>query len=103
MTVLAQVGSKLREPVSKKDISKGVDDLIQKLFKRLSEKGYGSYASRHEILGILVEEMDEVMDEVRINTPRGYLNFRKELLDVAVGALFGYICMSGQYIKPPKR
>jgi len=102
---LAQRTSKLKRPVvSSQSINIGIRHIEEKLFHRLATKGYGSYASRHEIFGILAEEMDEVLDELRLNTPEGYRDFRKELLDVAVAALFGYICMDESYIPfYPKR
>lgn len=97
------MGSKFREQVSGAHIDKGCNDILLKLLTRLKEKGYGSYASRHEILGIIEEEMLELKEAVRINTPRGYIRYKEELMDVAVAALFGYISMDGGYIKPPKK
>jgi NTP pyrophosphatase (non-canonical NTP hydrolase) len=95
---LAQPGSKIRPKVADWSINEGLISVRNKLRFRLETKGSGSYASRHEIYGILAEEMDELLDELRINTRRGYKNFRKELLDVAVAALFGYVCMDENYI-----
>lgn len=96
---MAPVGNSRLE-VDEGDIQKGLAHIQAKLRQRLQKKGYGQYISRHEIYGILAEEMDEVLDELRINSPEGYENFSKELLDVAVGALFGYICCEFGYIKP---
>ncbi len=96
---LALLGSKLKRiPVSAQDINRGIKELEDKLFYRLATKGYGAYASRHEIYGILAEEMDELLDELRINTRPGYKNYRKELKDIAVAALYGMICMDQKYI-----
>jgi NTP pyrophosphatase (non-canonical NTP hydrolase) len=95
----AELNRFVRPEVSKEHILAGLEDITAKLTKRLVQKGYGSYASRHEILGILLEEMDEVVEAIRSDHEQGYVEFKKELLDVAIGALFGYICM-GNYIKP---
>lgn len=100
---MAQPGSKIRPEVSGRSLSQGFIDIGAKLRYRLGTKGYRSYASRHEIFGILAEEMDELLDELRINTRAGHKNFRKELMDVAVAALFGYISMDGYIPYVPKK
>jgi len=92
-----------RPEVTQEHIARGILDITKKLESRLKKKGWGSYASRHEIFGICAEEMDELLDELRINTPEGYENFAKECLDVAVAGLFGYICVQYGYIHPSKR
>lgn len=95
----AQTQSGISRPqVGEEDISKGLRDIYDKLLSRLQKKGHGSYASRHEILGILEEEMMEVKEAIRDDRQLGYDEYQKELLDVAVGALFGYICMNSGYI-----
>lgn len=98
-------GNKIRVKVIPQHITDGFVAIGNKLRYRLETKGNDSYASRHEIFGIIAEEMDELLDELRINTRRGYKNFRKELLDIAVASLFGYICMDERYIPfyPKKR
>ena len=96
---MARAVSSIRQAVKNQDISRGLLALHDKLIYRLETKGRGQYASRHEIFGILAEEMDEALDELRENSEGGYVNFKKELLDVAVAAIFGYICLDGGYIK----
>lgn len=99
---LAQVGTKLnRVEVTDQEISIGISHLVDKLKMRLEQKGYGAYASRHEILGILAEEYKEVIDAIQLDYEDGYVQFKKELLDVAVGAIFGYICMQAEHISAP--
>ena len=44
-----------RTQISKESIEAGIDDLVKKLYFRLDKKGYGTFASIHEILGILQE------------------------------------------------
>lgn len=67
-----------------------VTELRGKLHERLKEKGYGSFASSHEILGILQEEFDEFKEAVHTNSA---LDLRSELYDIAVGAVFGITCI----------
>ncbi len=98
---MPQAGGKLNRPeVADVDITNGLLALTDKLTYRLNQKGSATYASKHEILGILEEEMTELKEAIRIDTPTGYKDFSKELLDVAVGALFGYICIAAGHVAP---
>lgn len=65
--------------------------VIPKMERRLERHGYGLAAGPHEILGILVEEMNEFEDEVRAND---HVKCFDELLDIAIGAIFGMQSMS---------
>lgn len=72
------------------DISCGtaaLEAVAHKLEYRLNQKGRGSFASSHEILGILIEEMTEFTEEVHKNSSSDELV--KELLDIAVAAVWG--------------
>lgn len=98
---MALVGTSLNRPeVKEHDISQGVVDIVTKLKARLDKKGRGSYASRHEILGILEEEFLEAKEAIRKDGQEGYDEYTAELLDIAVGGLFGYICLKYGYITP---
>lgn len=98
---MPQAGTFIRPEVTLQAIESGVADIAQKLLQRLEQKGRGSYASRHEILGILEEEYDEVLDAIRDDSRIGFDDFEKELLDVAVAGLFGYICLRYGFISKP--
>ena len=63
-----------------------VTQIMQKLMKRLAQKGRFAYASSHETYGIIAEECAEFLDEVRANDVG---NQQKELIDIAVGAIWG--------------
>jgi NTP pyrophosphatase (non-canonical NTP hydrolase) len=67
-----------------------VEVLKQRLIERLQEKGYGTMASRHEVLGMMVEEYDELIEAVRSDS---LAEVRAELLDIAVGAVFSLACI----------
>ena len=58
------------------------------LYNRLKKKGYGSFASSHELLGILLEEFCEVEDAVH-----GDGDLRAELQDLATACIFGVACI----------
>ncbi len=88
--------------------------LLLELQRRLTQYGAGTYASRHEVLGILQEEMFELTAAVHaapLRAPvcdadfaamsakfrRTWMNsedtVRAELLDVAVAAVFSVACI----------
>lgn len=66
------------------------DDVRNELRRRLQQKGYGIFVSPHEIIGILAEEQHEFTEAVQSN--KNY-QIREELLDIAVGAIFGLVSM----------
>lgn len=93
----------IRPQVDDGHIADGLKDIYSKLLSRLNQKGHGAYASRHEILGILEEEMKEVKDEIQNDGAAGNAAFGRECLDIAVAGLFGYICIRYGYIKPREK
>ena len=60
--------------------------VAQKMKVRLEHCGEGTFASQHEILGIITEEYHELVQAVQNNDKDELI---EELLDVAVGAVFG--------------
>jgi NTP pyrophosphatase (non-canonical NTP hydrolase) len=60
------------------------------LESRLDQKGWGTFSSRHEILGILTEEFHELVEAVKSGDN---VDVQSELVDIAVGALFGAVCI----------
>ena len=71
-------------------VETAINDFRTELNRRLNEKGYGSWLSRHEILGVLEEELLELKDAVH---NKSFSDIRSELLDIAVGAVFGAACI----------
>ena len=57
---------------------------------RLIEKGDGTAASYHEVLGFITEEYMELIDAVRKNNVR---EIKSELIDIAVACVFGVACI----------
>lgn len=84
-----------RHIVEPGDILMAIEDIETKIEFRIEQKGGYSYASPHEIYGILAEEVKEVLDEVQSNND---VELAKELMDVAVAALWGYISIKYNYI-----
>jgi NTP pyrophosphatase (non-canonical NTP hydrolase) len=83
-----------RVQVEEEHIRQGLKFLTQKLRYRLEEKGKGTFSSRHEILGVLEEEMYELRRAV---CGENNIRVADELLDVAVAAVYGYICVLNGY------
>lgn len=70
-----------------------IKDIRDALEMRLEEKGYRAYASSHEISGIIDEENDEMKEAVHNNN---VLQLRKELIDLAVGAIWGIVSIDAE-------
>lgn len=67
-------------------ISEALTMLGISLRRRLLEKGRDSFVNAHEILGATEVEMVELREAVHIKEPQ---RVSEELLDVAVGCVFG--------------
>jgi NTP pyrophosphatase (non-canonical NTP hydrolase) len=73
-----------RLPIKRRHDLKAMNDLAGELTRRFVKHGTGAYASPHEALGIITEEMWELVEAVKLNDRSAT---RGELLDVAVAAL----------------
>ena len=71
-------------------VAAALDNVRWGLSRRLGKHGPLGFIGPHEALGILAEEYDELRDAVRANDPDAV---RRELLDIAVGAVFGLASM----------
>jgi hypothetical protein len=58
------------------------------LEERLTEKGFHSFISSHEISGVIKEEYEEIGDAVHLNNNK---HLRKELIDLAVACIWGIV------------
>ena len=68
------------------EIDKATQEVLDKMNFRLRQKGYGTFASRHEILGIIKEEFEEFNVAVTKGSPEELL---EELKDIAVACILG--------------
>jgi len=80
----------MRTQLSNDQIQDGIGKIVDKLYKRLNQKGYGTFSSRHEILGVITEEYKEFIDAVHSKDRE---NIKEEIMDLAVGAIFGLVCL----------
>lgn len=61
------------------------------LIERLNEKGFGTFASTHELLGIITEEYFELVEAIKLNDK---IKIRHELIDLGVASTFGLACLA---------
>ena len=79
-----------RTQLTDEKINNAIQVILDKLDYRLNQKGYGTFTSKHEILGVLTEEYKEFIDAVH---SKNYDEMESELIDIAVGAIFGVTCL----------
>jgi len=82
-----------RPQIESREVNAAWGELREKIISRLTEKGWGSWVSRHEVLGFLTEEYHEAVEAVHVGTED---QFRDELLDIAVGCIFGIACIDSK-------
>ena len=86
----------MRKAVTKEQIDKTVKKILEKLKYTLHKKGPLALVSRHEILGVLEEEIHELKSTCSENLLE---NFEHELMDVVIAAIFGLICLQGDHLE----
>ena len=83
-----------REKVSTGFMNGAVNELQKQLCKRINEKGDGSFRSSHEILGVIIEQVDELIESVRRRREVGETGIKAELFDIALACVFGAACIA---------
>lgn len=79
-----------REVITDENIKFTISIFKNALGIRLNEKGFGSFTSSHEILGVVTEEYWELIGAIKSNNQNSILH---ELMDIAVGCIFAYACI----------
>jgi hypothetical protein len=69
-------------------------DVLKKIETRLYAKGSGLFVDKHQIWGIIDEEMREFKDEIHLNNVQ---KARVELIDIAVAAIWGIASIDASY------
>lgn len=82
-----------RATISDSELADAYTVLIEALQLRLHQKGRGSFASIHEVFGIIAEEYNELAEAVHSSNIN---DIRSELLDIAVPALFAVACIDSK-------
>lgn len=81
---------KMRPDIFEAEYKAAVKSVAEKLKEKIKEKGDGAFGSRHEILGVLLEEFDEFREAVRLrgNSKDVLDQLEAELKDIAVAAIW---------------
>lgn len=82
-----------RKQVSQEVINNCIEEIKNELTRRLEEKGYGGFASTHEIFGVVHEEVQELGQALKNDDN---VNFKEELFDIIVGCVFGIASMDAE-------
>lgn len=78
--------SNQRQQLATAEFESALNSVAEKLDFRRRQKGDGTFASIHEALGVLQDELTEFRDEVHAKTNRTAQV--EELKDIAVGAIW---------------
>jgi len=73
-----------RATVPKAAEEAAVKELLDALHQRIKEKGRLGFLTRHEMLGVLIEEVEEFIHEVRVRQALHSDEFKSELKDIGV-------------------
>lgn len=73
------------------NIREALANLEHELDQRLDEKGEGCFSSRHEVFGVVAEEIDELLGAVREGSAS---QVEHELMDIAVACILGIACIN---------
>jgi len=82
----------MRTQLSDKAVEVAIKMLETKLYDRLAQKGWDSWVSSHEILGLATEEYAELIEAVHSNN---LVTVTQECLDLAVVCVFAVACLEG--------
>jgi NTP pyrophosphatase (non-canonical NTP hydrolase) len=83
--------TKKRKQVTQEQIDDALKSLGSETQRRLKQKGFGTFASTHEILGLIAEEYDELKDAIRSNNTDEVF---KEIHDIGVVCHFAIACIN---------
>ena len=79
-------------------VSDTVSQLQHRIYLKVKEFGNHAYASRHEILGQLQEEFAELTEAVQKDKSKDKIEIRSELMDIAVGCIWGVLSIDTKSI-----
>lgn len=79
-----------RESIKQEFVNRAIDQLKEHLVSILVDKGTKTFASRHEVMGLLLEEFNELE---RANHKDDNKEFKYELLDLAATSIFAIACV----------
>lgn len=78
-----------RPEITPEQLERTMERVVTRLKSRIRQKGRGSFSSKHEILGVITEEYNELVEAVHGKESSVY----EELMDLAVGSIFSLACI----------
>ena len=76
----------MSDSINNRTITETEVTLSHALRHRMDQKGLEPFNSPHEIIGVVMEEYEEAVDEVRANNTA---RLREELIDLAIACIWG--------------
>ena len=95
---LPAVSRVIRPQIEQVAVDNAVKETATQLDRRMVQYGAGTYASKHELYGILMEEVRELEAAVHADKD-GIEPVAQELIDIAVVCLFGVACIRAGLVK----
>lgn len=80
-----------RKKIDKKLAGGTLDQLRRRINEKVRQRGNHSFASRHEILGQITEEYEELIEAVKLDKTPHMHRVRDELFDIAVACVWGIL------------
>jgi len=82
-----------RKKITEEQVELTLDQLRHRIRYQVEHFGKHSFASKHEILGLLTEEFHELVEAVRTEKGDYIPRVRNELFDIAIVCIFGVTCV----------
>lgn len=82
-----------RQNVTDLQLNIGLNAVAKAMLERINKHGAGAFITTHEALGVITEENVELIHAIKSKDEDEIL---KELMDVAVPAIFAYICLKNK-------
>ena len=83
-----------REQIDQEEIDNALNEIGISTELRLDQKGYGTFASKHEILGSITEEYHELIEAIHKHNNKEQV--KNELLDLATACHFSISCINSE-------
>lgn len=78
-----------REQITAENLNLALKESESHLIRTLERKGDGTFASTHEVLGVVTEEFHELVEAIEQND---VFKTKLELLDLATACVFAVAC-----------
>lgn len=87
-----------RKQINMKCVKHMLDRLAGSIEHKTKQHGAHAFASRHEILGQITEEYEELVEAVRTDKTEFRRHIRDELLDIAIASVWGILSIDANAI-----